>query len=228
MVDRLRQAPGNSRQEVAQIRVRHPAGGVPRQRFPIERTGIAVHAALAPGQRAQRREQQPAPCGAQPPEGGRSAVQQRAGRQRQPRRHRHDDAQTGLVLEVVRHVGIDERVDIDESEGRKQRAGKNQESGQPRRSNAGQPRRSDRGQRSAVPSGQQGQSRHQRQHPQREQVLPPYRRVDGPPRIDEYQVRGPHQLSQIKPNHPACQQAAFEQIERKIRTLRADEGSLHP
>jgi hypothetical protein len=95
---------------------------------------------------------------------------------------------------VVRHVRVAGKGDVDQREGR-------------------------HGQ-DAVPRGRQRppadapaktpQHHHHRQHRQRVEVLPPDRRVDRPPRIDEHQVRRPHQLARVEPQRPARDQSAIE------------------
>ena len=55
--------------------------------------------------------------------------------------------------------------------------------------------------------------------------LPPHTRIDRPPRIDEREVRGPHQRRQVEPHRAAGDQYAFERSQHRHRLRRPDDLS---
>src|SRR5687767_9178746 len=113
---------------------------------------------------------------------------------------------------MVRNVRESERVYIQESEHRKQRAREERQARQ----------------RPATSPPQNPQALRERQYAKRKQILRPRARIDGPSRIDERQVRRPKQLSQIEPDHTPCQQTPFQQRERELRAIEANELPLYP
>src|SRR5438067_1978018 len=97
-------------QQAGEVVVRHPAPGVAAEGGAVERLGVRVQVALFPGQRGEDGE-----------DGYRKrlACASRQGRQR--RRCQRDDADARQVLEVIGDEREEERVDVEEAEGGKQR-----------------------------------------------------------------------------------------------------------
>src|SRR4029077_10158028 len=91
---------------------------------------------------------------------------------------RNNDSQTGQILKMIRDVGIAKRINILESEHGEQCSNEYEKTRQ----------------RAAMAThGNQQETNSHAQTPREEQILPPVRRIYGPVRISEHQVRRPNQ-----------------------------------
>ena len=153
--------PSLSRYDEAEVVVCHPAIRISHDCRPVQGLGIAIHRGLKPGERAQyadrydrdRRLPSTMSDGSDPPE----------------------ECQAGEVLKVTGYKGINERVNVEESQRRKKGTGEKQQHRQG----------------AARPPADEPRRNHERNHGGGIEILPPHSSAHGPSRINEYQVERP-------------------------------------
>ena len=114
--------PPGRHEDHAQIVVQERAARVARHGVAEEGFVVPIVRALPPGGEAKRRQQKD-----RQRDGPKSSA---PGQSRDECRHGHNDREGGQVLKVIRHVGIAERVHLQEAEHRKESAAENQQGGQ--------------------------------------------------------------------------------------------------
>jgi len=113
---------------------------------------------------------------------------------------------------MVRHIGEHERIDVHETEHRKERPAVQQ----------------GRGERRAVTSAPPDQSGKHQQGRGGKEPLPDDRGVDGPARVEKRQPGRPEQFAKIEPDDPAGKQATFHGAQGESIASRADLVGFKP